>query len=124
MKSIELNIRCRYAFNSSCKCYWTISNIVKCRISYSTYYITNCIIIFRISYSKYYIINCSIINIRLKYLEMIINVISKISYKKNTLTWYRSFKLNFFIINKIINLKYIRRTNYGNIRNFTLVRWY
>ena len=29
------------AFNSSCKCYWTISNIIF-RISYSKYYITNC----------------------------------------------------------------------------------
>ena len=100
VKSIELNIRCRYAFNSSCKCYWTISNIIKFRISYSKYYITNCIII---------------INIRLKYLEMIINIISKISYKMITLTWYKSFKQNIIKINININLKHIRRTNYENI---------
>lgn len=106
MKSIELNIRCRCAFNSSCKCYWTINNIIKFRISYSKYYITNC---------------SNIINIRLKYLEMIINVISKISYKKNTLTWYRSFKQNFFnnlIINNL-NHKRIMKKVYNKFIEWT-----
>lgn len=59
--------------------------------------------------------SCTTFNIRLKYLEMIINVISKISYKMITLTWYKSFKQNIIKINININLKHIRRTNYGNI---------
>ena len=56
--------------------------------------------------------SCTIFNIRLKYLEMIINVISKISYKMITLTWYKSFKQNIIKIKCNINFK-IRRTNYG-----------
>lgn len=59
--------------------------------------------------------SCTTFNIRLKYLEMIINVISKISYKMITLTWYKSFKQNIIKINININLKHIRRTNYENI---------
>lgn len=55
--------------------------------------------------------SCTTFNIRLKYLEMIINVISKISYKKNTLTWYRSFEQNFFNKQTINNNK-IKRIYY------------
>ena len=64
--------------------------------------------------------SCTTFNIRLKYLEMIINVISKISYKKNTLTWYRSFKLNFFnnlIINNLIHKRIMKRI-YNNTIDF------
>ena len=64
--------------------------------------------------------SCTTFNIRLKYLEMIINVISKISYKKNTLTWYRSFKQNFFnnlIINNLIH-KRIMKKIYNNTIDF------
>ena len=64
--------------------------------------------------------SCTTFNIRLKYLEMIINVISKISYKKNTLTWYRSFKQNFFnnlIINNLIHKRIMKRI-YNNTIDF------
>ena len=66
--------------------------------------------------------SCTTFNIRLKYLEMIINVISKISYKKNTLTWYRSFKQNFFnnlIINNL-NHKRIMKKVYNKFIEWTL----
>lgn len=65
--------------------------------------------------------SCTTFNIRLKYLEMIINVISKISYKKNTLTWYRSFKQNFFnnlIINNL-NHKRIMKKVYNKFIEWT-----
>lgn len=42
----------------------------------------------------------------------------KISYKKNTLTWYRSFKLNFFKTINLNNNLNIRRTNKMNKTNF------
>lgn len=66
--------------------------------------------------------SCTTFNIRLKYLEMIINIISKISYKKNTLTWYRSFKQNFFnnlIINNL-NHKRIMKKVYNKFIEWTL----
>ena len=66
--------------------------------------------------------SCTIFNIRLKYLEMIINVISKISYKKNTLTWYRSFKQNFFnnlIINNLIHKRIMKKV-YNKFIEWTL----
>ena len=56
--------------------------------------------------------SCTTFNIRLKYLEMIINIISKISYKKNTLTWYRSFEQNFFnnlIINNLSHKRIMKK---------------
>lgn len=65
--------------------------------------------------------SCTTFNIRLKYLEMIINVISKISYKKNTLTWYRSFEQNFFnnlIINNL-NHKRIMKKVYNKFIEWT-----
>ena len=67
--------------------------------------------------------SCTTFNIRLKYLEMIINVISKISYKKNTLTWYRSFKQNFFnnlIINNLIHKRIMKRI-YNNTIDFIVI---
>lgn len=55
---------------------------------------------------------------RLKFLGNL-TAITKISYKKNTLTWYRSFKLNFFInnTNNTNNNNHNRRTNYENNRH-------
>lgn len=56
---------------------------------------------------------------RLKILDIVLIIMSKISYKMITLTWCKSFKQNIIKMNYNINFK-IRRTNYGNN---TLVRW-
>lgn len=56
---------------------------------------------------------------RLKILDIVLIIMSKISYKMITLTWCKSFKQNIIKMNYNINFK-IRRTNYGKI---TLVRW-
>ena len=57
-------------------------------------------------------VNVISVNYRLKILDMILIIMSKISYKMITLTWYKSFKQNIIKINCNINFK-IRRTNYG-----------